>query len=546
MITIKRSIAILSLLVLLTPVFIFAQTSPAPLVCDPLPTDPDDLLECNLYNFPTGTNYAPGTNPSTPVNFPFSGTHGISAAFNSQTNQLLVVGHNTQGDNIMGTLADPNTMQPIGQPFRIDQGNLFSGEPIAIYNSELNQFLVVWEDSRPCGERCRSSYGRFVSGSGVPQGSDFAITTSAAFLSGLAYDSTNDRYVTVYDAQGAGISLRTISNTGTVSSNVPVLSSYPYQGQTSVAVNTNTNEYWVASAVVVSGNDSTVEDDRIMLTRINAATNTVVGEPIQLSTTRPGRNLIADANIAYSTQGGGAIVTWLERGRDGAIAGVYGRTIYDDGTMSAEYPIITPQTNSFSSGFENPVINYSAATNSFYVSTSDWDGNVWITEIDLTGLVYSSELAIVANITSTASGSFNPTSVPTSNGSATFASSNFANVVGTTRVSTNAIETTPPPPPSENPPPLPPDVTTLPTLINQIYVWSLGIAVLLALLMAILGGYYYMTSAGNAEQSSKGKEYITSALIGLVIIFTAYLLLNQINPQLVNFNLESLGGLRRP
>jgi hypothetical protein len=61
--------------------------------------------------------------------------------------------------------------------------------------------------------------------------------------------------------------------------------------------------------------------------------------------------------------------------------------------------------------------------------------------------------------------------------------------------------------------------------------------------MIVLGGYYIMTAGGNAEQSGKGKEYITSALIGVVILFAAYLLLNEINPDLVNFNLSSLKGL---
>jgi hypothetical protein len=85
--------------------------------------------------------------------------------------------------------------------------------------------------------------------------------------------------------------------------------------------------------------------------------------------------------------------------------------------------------------------------------------------------------------------------------------------------------------------------TTFPKCVNQIYVWSLGIAVILAMLMIVLGGYFLMTSGGNAEQATKGKEYITSAMIGLVILFCAYLLLNQINPDLVNFNLDSLNGL---
>ncbi len=75
----------------------------------------------------------------------------------------------------------------------------------------------------------------------------------------------------------------------------------------------------------------------------------------------------------------------------------------------------------------------------------------------------------------------------------------------------------------------------LPRCVNQVYIWSLGAASLLALLMIIIGGYYYMTASGNAERSSKGIEIIWSSVIGLAILFGAYLLLNTINPDLVNF-----------
>jgi len=83
----------------------------------------------------------------------------------------------------------------------------------------------------------------------------------------------------------------------------------------------------------------------------------------------------------------------------------------------------------------------------------------------------------------------------------------------------------------------------LPKCINQIYVWSLGISALLALLMVVVGGYYYMTSAGNAENATKGVEMIWSAVIGLALLFGAYLLLNTINPDLVKFNTDSFNGL---
>lgn len=78
------------------------------------------------------------------------------------------------------------------------------------------------------------------------------------------------------------------------------------------------------------------------------------------------------------------------------------------------------------------------------------------------------------------------------------------------------------------------EFVALPKCINQIYTISLGAAALLALLMMILGGYYRMTAAGNAEQASKGTEIIMSSLIGIVLLFVAFLLLNTINPDLVN------------
>ena len=46
--------------------------------------------------------------------------------------------------------------------------------------------------------------------------------------------------------------------------------------------------------------------------------------------------------------------------------------------------------------------------------------------------------------------------------------------------------------------------SALPQCINQIYIWSLGIGALLALLMTIIGGYTYMTAAGNATSQHRG------------------------------------------
>jgi len=58
--------------------------------------------------------------------------------------------------------------------------------------------------------------------------------------------------------------------------------------------------------------------------------------------------------------------------------------------------------------------------------------------------------------------------------------------------------------------------------------------------MVVYGGYLVMLSAGNAEQATKGKEMIFSAIVGMLILFTAYLILNTINPDLVRLEVRGI------
>jgi len=51
---------------------------------------------------------------------------------------------------------------------------------------------------------------------------------------------------------------------------------------------------------------------------------------------------------------------------------------------------------------------------------------------------------------------------------------------------------------------------------------------IVALIVMIFGGYQYITSAGNPEQAGKGKNMLLGALIGLVIAFAAYVIVNEI------------------
>lgn len=75
-----------------------------------------------------------------------------------------------------------------------------------------------------------------------------------------------------------------------------------------------------------------------------------------------------------------------------------------------------------------------------------------------------------------------------------------------------------------------------PTYIMYIYkfgLWTIGVC---AMLMIIIGGYMYLTSAGNTSETGKAKGIITDAIVGLILALVSYLILYTINPDLVKFN----------
>ena len=64
----------------------------------------------------------------------------------------------------------------------------------------------------------------------------------------------------------------------------------------------------------------------------------------------------------------------------------------------------------------------------------------------------------------------------------------------------------------------------LPSSIGTLINAALSFLGVLFLLLTIYGGYLWMTAAGNEEQINKAKKIITSALIGLIIVISAYII----------------------
>jgi len=67
----------------------------------------------------------------------------------------------------------------------------------------------------------------------------------------------------------------------------------------------------------------------------------------------------------------------------------------------------------------------------------------------------------------------------------------------------------------------------------------LGFVGSLALLAFIVGGVIFLTSGGNAEQVTKGKQIILGAVIGLVIVFASYAIIQFVFTAL---NIPGTGG----
>jgi len=63
--------------------------------------------------------------------------------------------------------------------------------------------------------------------------------------------------------------------------------------------------------------------------------------------------------------------------------------------------------------------------------------------------------------------------------------------------------------------------------------WVLGIVGSLSLVMFIYGGIMFLISAGSADSVSKAKKIIIAAVIGLIIVFSSYLI--------IQFVLRSMG-----
>jgi hypothetical protein len=65
-------------------------------------------------------------------------------------------------------------------------------------------------------------------------------------------------------------------------------------------------------------------------------------------------------------------------------------------------------------------------------------------------------------------------------------------------------------------------------LIRWVINFLLYIVMGIAVLFLIIGGFLYITSAGNQEQADKGKKTVINAVIGIVIVILSWVIVNAV------------------
>jgi hypothetical protein len=68
--------------------------------------------------------------------------------------------------------------------------------------------------------------------------------------------------------------------------------------------------------------------------------------------------------------------------------------------------------------------------------------------------------------------------------------------------------------------------------------WILGMVGSAALLMFIWGGFQWLTSQGESAKVAEGKKIMTAAVIGLVIVFSSYIMIKFVVVDVLNMKWE--------
>jgi succinate dehydrogenase/fumarate reductase cytochrome b subunit len=83
--------------------------------------------------------------------------------------------------------------------------------------------------------------------------------------------------------------------------------------------------------------------------------------------------------------------------------------------------------------------------------------------------------------------------------------------------------------------------------VNAAFKMTISIGAVVAVAQFVYGGIVYMMTESGAVQMGESKDRMQNALLGLIMLLSTYVIFNQINPDLLNLNvnLEQLPETQR-
>jgi hypothetical protein len=81
--------------------------------------------------------------------------------------------------------------------------------------------------------------------------------------------------------------------------------------------------------------------------------------------------------------------------------------------------------------------------------------------------------------------------------------------------------------------------------ILAVYNYGLSIAGILAAIMLMAGGALWLVSGGDVSKITQAKELIVGSITGVVILFSSYIILMEINPDLTKFYPITIGTIKK-
>jgi hypothetical protein len=69
--------------------------------------------------------------------------------------------------------------------------------------------------------------------------------------------------------------------------------------------------------------------------------------------------------------------------------------------------------------------------------------------------------------------------------------------------------------------------------VKYIIIWAFRFAGIFAFIMILFAGFQYLTAGGNTNQQKEAQERIFNAIIGIILLFSFWLILNTINPDIL-------------